>query len=79
MFTMRDVLVEEERRRNKIQQAAYARFIQQVTPVNKYKCLVCIRLGNMLVRFGRRLQTRYALPGSTQTADSEVRWRRHTI
>jgi hypothetical protein len=62
MFTMRDVLVEEERRLDKMRNAEYARFVHQVTPVNKFKCLLCIRLGNILARAGRQLQTRYATP-----------------
>jgi len=73
MFTLRDVLVEDERRQDEMGKAAYGRFIQQVTPANKLKCLLCIHLGNMLVRIGRRLQTRYAIQSSTLAANSEIR------
>ncbi len=71
MFTMRDVLVEEERRRDEMHKAEYGRLVHQAIPVNKFKCLLCIRLGNILVRMGRRLQMRYAIP-SYHTAASDL-------
>jgi hypothetical protein len=72
MFNMRDVLVEEERRQEMMRQAEYGRFVQQVTPTTKFKCLLCIRLGNMLVRFGHRLQARYAIQSSTGEIDPKI-------
>ena len=65
MFTMRDVLVEEERRQDKMRKAEYGRLVRQVTAVNNFKCRLCIHLGNILVRMGRRLQIHYAAPSYT--------------
>lgn len=72
MLTMRDVLVEEERRREILHRAAYGRFIQQVTPANTFKCLLCIRLGQMFIRLGRRLQARYVIPAPTGGIHSKI-------
>jgi hypothetical protein len=65
MLTMRDVLVEGERRRDEMRKAEYGRLVRQVTAVNNFKCRLCIHLGNILVRMGRRLQTRYTAPSYT--------------
>jgi hypothetical protein len=62
MFTMRDHLVEAERRRDEMRRAEYRRLVRQATPTNNFNSRLCIHLGNILVRTGRRLQTRYAAP-----------------
>ena len=73
MFTMRDVLVEEQRRLDRMNRSEYNRFVHEATPVSKFKCLLCTRLGNALMRAGRRLQTRYAMPGYHTIASDDYR------
>jgi hypothetical protein len=51
-----------------MRRAEYGRLIRQVTPANNFKCRLCTHLGNILVRTGRRLQTRYAAPSYTIAA-----------
>ncbi len=83
MLSMRDDLVEEERRQELMRQAEYGRFTQQVAPANKIKCLLLFHLGNTLVRIGRQLQTRYAIQSSALAApkhlaaNSEIRLQSH--
>lgn len=61
MFTMRDVLVEAERRRDEMRKAEYRRLVHQIIPADNFKSRLYAHLGNILVRAGRRLQT-YAAP-----------------
>jgi hypothetical protein len=73
MFTMRDVLVEEQRRLDRMNRSEYNRFVHEATPVSEFTCLLCTRLGNALMRAGQRLQTRYARPGYHTIASDDYR------
>ncbi|MCB9420197.1 MAG: hypothetical protein H6667_10345 [Ardenticatenaceae bacterium] len=60
MLTMRDVLVEELRREEKLRWAEYGRFVRHAVNDSPWHMTIGAAIGRLLVKWGHRLQARCA-------------------